>query len=256
MDHLKRVANEFARQAHNFDAWAVKVDDQVGERFGAALGAAARGNLLDVACGPGVVTAALAVHASSVTAFDATEAMLDKARARCAEAGLRNVHFRAGDAENLPFDNAAFDGVVTRAAIHHFAKPQRALDEMFRVLRPGGAAVLLDVVSSEEAGASMLHNAIERLRDPSHVRMLPASELDAGVARAGFRAVETRTWDMDRELDEWLAIVDDPARVEPVRTIVRTLAECGRSAGIGLSIRNERVVFFHRWRLVTATKPR
>jgi len=145
--------------------------------------------------------------------------------------------------------------VVTRLAIHHFANPQRALDEMFRVLRPGGAAVVVDVVSSEDREESALHNAIERLRDPSHVRMLPASELDAGVSRAGFHNLEPTTWDMDRELEEWLAIVDDPARVEPIRTVVHALAEAGRTAGCGLSIDDGRVVFFHRWRLIQASKP-
>ena len=84
----------------------------------------------------------------------------------------------------VSFKNAEFDGVVTRLAIHHFANPQRALDEMFRVLRPGGAAVIVDAVSSENWSKSKLHNAIERLRDPSHVRMLPASELDAAVSSA------------------------------------------------------------------------
>jgi ubiquinone/menaquinone biosynthesis C-methylase UbiE len=255
MDHLKRVADEFGRQARNFEAWAVKADDQVGERFAAALGAASRGRLLDVACGPGVVTAALAPLAASVVAFDATEQMLEKAEARCAKAGLTNVEFKSGDAERLPFADAAFDGVVTRLAIHHFARPQRALDEMFRVLRPGGAAVIVDAVSSEDPAESSLHNAIERLRDPSHVRMLPASELDAAIRRAGFRDVEHATWDMNRELEEWLAIVDDPARVEPVRTVVRSLAEAGRSAGIGLSVNNGHVVFFHRYNLFRAKKP-
>jgi ubiquinone/menaquinone biosynthesis C-methylase UbiE len=254
MDHLKRVADEFARQAQNFDDWAVKADDPA--RFGAALGEARRGKLLDVACGPGVVTAALAPDAESVAAFDATEQMLEKARARCAKAGLTNVEFRSGDAEHLPFADAQFDGVVTRLAIHHFAEPQRALDEMFRVLRAGGIAVVVDVVSAENADESQLHNAIERLRDPSHVRMLPASELDASVSRAGFCNVEHATWDMARELEEWLAIVDDPARVEPIRVVVRALAESDRSAGIGLSIKDGRVTFFHRWRLIKATKPR
>jgi SAM-dependent methyltransferase len=203
-----------------------------------------------------VVTAELAPDAGAVVAFDATEPMLEKAKARCAKAGLTNVAFRSGDAENLPFDDASFDGVVTRLAIHHFANPQRALDQMFRVLRPGGTAVIVDVVSSENDSESKLHNAIERLRDPSHVRMLPASQLDDGISRAGFGIAERATWDMDRELEEWLAIVDDPVRVEPIRTVIRTLAEAGRTAGIGLSFKNGLVVFFHRWRLVKAMKPR
>ena len=209
MDHLKRVADEFTRQAQNFETWAAKADHFKPLRRGARRNAPR----------------------------------------------LNNVTFKSGDAENLPFNDAEFDGVVTRLAIHHFANPQRALDEMFRVLRPRGVAVIVDVVSSEDRDESKLHNAIERLRDPSHVRMLPASELDAGVSRAGFRNLEHATWDMDRELEEWLAIVDDPARVEPIGTVIRTLAESGRTAGFGLSVNQGRVVFFHRWRLIRANKP-
>jgi len=255
MDHLKRVTDEFTRQAQTFEVWAENVDADVGARFGGALGEAARGRLIDVACGPGVVTAALAPAAASVVAFDATEQMLAKARARCAKAGLNNVEFKTGDAEQLPFADGEFDGAVTRAALHHFAEPQRAIGEMFRVLRPGGVAVFADVISSENDEESRLHNAIERLRDPSHVRMLPASELESAARQAGFRDLEAATWDIGRELEEWFSIVSDPARVEPIRAVVRTLAEAGRSAGIGLSVKDGKIVFFHRWRLLKAVKP-
>ena len=255
MDHLKQVVDEFGRQAQTFDAWAETADSEVAARFQAALGEARRGKLLDVACGPGVVTAAIASGAHSVVAFDATELMLERARGRCAKLALANVDFKCGDAENLPFEDARFDGVVTRLAIHHFADPQRALNEMFRVLRRGGAAVVVNVVSSEDADESNLQNAIERLRDPSHVRMLPASELDACMGHAGFRDVEPATWDTSREFEEWMGIVNDPARADPLRTVVRELAEGGRTAGMGLSIKNGRIAFFHRWRLLSARKP-
>jgi ubiquinone/menaquinone biosynthesis C-methylase UbiE len=255
VDHLRRVTEAFGRQVQTFDSWAERADEEVAERFRAALGGAGQGNVLDVACGPGVVTAAIAPGAASVTAFDATEPMLEKARARCAKAGLVNINFRCGDAENLPFEDAQFDGVVTRLAVHHFADPQRALNEMFRVLHRGGTAVVVDVVSSEDANESSLQNAIESLRDPSHVRMLPASELDACLVAAGFQVIENTTWDKKREFEEWMRIVNDPARTEPLRTIVRALAEAGRTAGMGLSIQSGKIVFFHRWRLVQAIRP-
>ena len=255
MEHLKRVTDEFTRQAQTFEVWAEQADTEVGAHFGSALGEVARSRLIDVACGPGVVTAALAPNATSVVAFDATEEMLERAKARCAKAGLGNVEFKIGDAENLPFADAQFDGAVTRAALHHFAHPRRAVAEMFRVLRPGGVAVFADIVSSENANESRLHNALERLRDPSHVRMLPASELDSAAQLAGFRDLQAATWDMQRELEEWFSIVRDPDRVEPIRTVVRALAESGRTAGIGLSVKNGRVVFFHRWRMLRAEKP-
>ncbi|MGB7076028.1 MAG: methyltransferase domain-containing protein [Xanthobacteraceae bacterium] len=255
MDHIRRVAEEFGRQAHTFDVWAEKTDDQVADRFRTALAKAGHGSILDVACGPGVVTAAIAPGAVSVVAFDATEQMLEKARARCAKAALHNVQFRCGDAENLPFDEEQFDGLITRLAVHHFVDPQRALNEMFRVLRPHGIAVIVDVVSSENVDESNLQNAIERLRDPSHVRMLPASELDARVARSGFVELQHTTWDKHREFEEWMGIVNDPDRAEPIRTVVRALADAGRTAGMGLAVKNGQVAFFHRWRLLKATKP-
>jgi hypothetical protein len=59
---------------------------------------------------------------------------------------------------------------------------------------------------------------------------------------------------MSRELEEWLAIVDDPTRVEPVRTVVRALAQAGLTAGIGLAVKDGQVVFFHRYRLFKAKK--
>lgn len=254
MDHLKRVVDEFTRQSETFDKWAAQADDQVAARFNAALGEAARGDLLDVACGPGVVTAAIAPVARSVIGFDATEQMLEKARSRCTLAKLTNITFQLGNAEHLPFVDAQFDGVVTRLAVHHFADPQLALDEMFRVLRPGGVAVIVDVVSSEDPAESSLQNAIERLRDPSHVRMLPASELDSRMARSGFRDMECATWDKSRAFEEWVNIANDPARAEPLRAIMQALAESGRTAGMGLSIRGNQIFFFHRWRLSRAVK--
>jgi ubiquinone/menaquinone biosynthesis C-methylase UbiE len=252
VDHLRRVSEEFARQAQTFNAWAEKADNQVATRFRTALGRSGHGCLLDVACGPGVVTAAIAVDAASVIALDATEQMLDIAGARCAKAGLTNVEFKRGDAECLSFADGQFDGVVTRAAIHHFADPRRALSEMRRVLRPGGTAVIVDVVSSEDASESELHNALEKLRDPSHIRMLPATELDGCVTAAGFRDIAHDSWNMPREFEEWMSVVNDPERAAPIRTIARELALAGRTAGIGLSVENGQIVFFHRWRLLQA----
>ena len=135
-DHLKRVTEEFARQAETFSASPAINDKQLTERFQDAMGAAASGEVLDVACGPGIVVAALADRAQRVTGFDATAEMLKKARERCAKAGHENVRFEEGNAEAMPFEDSSFDGVVTRLAIHHFAEPSKVIAEIFRVLKP------------------------------------------------------------------------------------------------------------------------
>ncbi|MEA2946720.1 MAG: hypothetical protein QOI40_2050 [Alphaproteobacteria bacterium] len=255
MDHLQRVKQEFTRQAATFASSAAITDEQLTSRFREAVGANGEGTILDVACGPGIITAALAEKAREVVAFDLTPEMLEHARRRCENAGLTNVTFREGSATDLPFATSSFDAVVSRLAIHHFTEPRRVFDEMFRVLRPDGTLVVADVVSSENADESGLQNAIETLRDPSHVRMLARSELVSQVEGAGFAGETQTTWDKPRELDEWMGIVNDPVRVAPLRTVVRALAQAGQSAGMGLSLAGGRIVFFHRWQLIVARKP-
>ena len=255
MNHLDRIKEEFTRQADTFAVHAVKADEKVELRFQDALGDAGRGSLLDVACGPGVITAALAKAAINVTGFDATPVMLQKAQIRCEAANLTNVHFEEGDAQNMPFNDAVFDGVVTRLAIHHFADPAKVISEMYRVLKPGGRAVIIDVTASNDAEEAALQNAIETIRDPSHVRMLPEGELFSRVKDAGFVVQQISGWDKDREFEEWCKIANDPQRIGPLRTIARTLARDGRHAGFGLSLNNQdELKFFHRWRMIVADK--
>jgi ubiquinone/menaquinone biosynthesis C-methylase UbiE len=255
VDHLQRIKDEFTRQADTFAASPAITDMRLAAPLVDAMARHADGSILDVACGPGIVTAALAASVREVVALDLTPEMLEKARQRCGERGLANVAFEQGSATALPFADAAFDGVVTRLSIHHFAEARRVLDEIFRVLKPGGTFALADVVSSETPQDSELQNAIEVLRDPSHVRMLPASALAALVAGPGFAIERQATWDQRREFEEWAAIVRDPERIAPLRTIVRALARAGEHAGMGLSATDGTIAFVHHWQLIVARKP-
>jgi ubiquinone/menaquinone biosynthesis C-methylase UbiE len=254
MDHLQKTRQEFAKQAENFASSAAISDQAQVERIVTGMGDLAGRRVLDVACGTGIVTSALAQKAKQVVGLDLTLEMLNKARERCSELGLSSVVFMEGSATSLPFANAEFDAVVTRLSFHHFLDPKVVLTEMLRVLRPGGVLAVADVVTSENTAKSELQNAIEVLRDPSHVRMLPASELLSLVSRDGATIVHQESWDKQREFDEWLGIVDDAQRTAPLRTIIRALASAGEDAGMGLRMDQGRVHFFHRWQLVTAMK--
>jgi ubiquinone/menaquinone biosynthesis C-methylase UbiE len=87
MDDAKRVKQEFTRQADRFASSTAVTDVQLTQRFVDAIGADAGGVILDVACGPGIVSAALAARAREVVGLDITPEMLNKARQRCADAG-------------------------------------------------------------------------------------------------------------------------------------------------------------------------
>ena len=116
--------------------------------------------------------------------------MLEKARAHSEKASLENIIFREGNAQAMPFEDASFDGVVTRLAIHHFTKPQGVMNEVFRVLKPGGRAIIVDVIVSKNPEEAALQNAIEIIRDPSHIRTLPEAELIGSINAAGLEIVD------------------------------------------------------------------
>ena len=93
--------------------------------------------VLDVACGTGVVAVTAARLGARVTGLDLTPELLERARENAKTANV-SIDFHEGDVEKLPFDNAEFDVVLSQYG-HMFApRPEIAIAEMLRVLRPGG----------------------------------------------------------------------------------------------------------------------
>jgi ubiquinone/menaquinone biosynthesis C-methylase UbiE len=105
----------------------------------------AGGGVLEVAPGPGFLTVELARTGSlRVTALEISKTFVELARKNAAEAGV-TANIVQGNASAMPFEDASFDLLVCRAAFKNFAEPARALQEMRRVLRPGGRAVIIDL---------------------------------------------------------------------------------------------------------------
>lgn len=102
--------------------------------------------VLDVGCGTGISTFQLMQRVQGKGKFygiDISQNMLDLARARAAELGYSNVEFNKGDAEQLEFPESSFDLVISNQAFFFFPDKQKALNEMFRVLKPIGQTALL-----------------------------------------------------------------------------------------------------------------
>lgn len=136
--------------------------------------------VLDVACGAAQAAEQVAPMVRAVVGVDLTRALLQLGADRLRENGVSNIALHEGDAESLPYADESFDIVFCRSALHHFAHPQHAVDEMVSVCRRGGRVVLMDLVAPHESVRDRFDH-VHRLLDPSHVRSYVEDELPALV---------------------------------------------------------------------------
>lgn len=252
MDHQTNVQKEFSRQAEPMaTAAAFQATDVLG-RIAAGLGTEKFARILDLACGPGIVTEAIAPCANEIIGVDVTPKMIELAEARARKANLTHAKFQLAPAEQLPFPDAHFNAIVTRLSFHHFVDLPLVLKELRRTLTPHGRLVVADLISSADPAEAKLHNALEILRDPTHIRMFPHAELLIHLKNAGFTLLTESAWQQPRNFTEWASIVADPTRTAPLHEVMRSLAQAGKTAGINLREIAGEVLFDHQWVLLVA----
>ena len=150
-----RLGRQLARQsppAEAFFAGAAGQWDRLREEaYGRAFTQTALLGLLpsewvvaDLGCGTGHAAAALSAHVGRVVGVDQSPAMLKAARKRTA--GIDNVELRQGRLEALPLEDRTCDGALLLLALTYVGDPSAALAEMARILRPGGRAVVVDLL--------------------------------------------------------------------------------------------------------------
>jgi ubiquinone/menaquinone biosynthesis C-methylase UbiE len=194
----KRRARETAtaRQKRVWDKSAHSYDKQIAffERiqFGGGrewLGERAHGRVLEVAIGTGRDLPHYQADAI-VTGIELSPTMLAIARQRAADLG-RDVDFREGDAEHLPYDDASFDTLVCALALCTIPSPATAIAEMKRVLIPGGRLLLLDHIGSTWPPVYAAQWLLERITIPAAGEHFTRRQLPL-VQAAGFQVVETQ----------------------------------------------------------------
>lgn len=151
---------------------------------------------LDIACGPGEGTAAAAELGARVVGVDFAASMVEQAKSLHPE-----LEFRHGDAEALPFDAGSFDAVIINFGMLHFADPDRAIAEAYRVLVTGGRLAFTVWAPPERAeGFAIVLRAIEAHGNmdvplppgPPFFRFAERVESERTLVDAGFRGVRMR----------------------------------------------------------------
>jgi len=158
------------------------------------LGLTPGDGVLDVACGPGNFTrdfARVVGPAGLAVGIDASPTMLARALRDTPAADFDNLVYVRGDAVELPFRDASFDGVCCFAAIHMFADPFQALDHMTRVLTPGGRIALFTSCRGRTLPVRVWDAlAGERL---SGQRMFERDEITSALRERGYEDVQQLT---------------------------------------------------------------
>jgi ubiquinone/menaquinone biosynthesis C-methylase UbiE len=253
--HKDLVREEFTRQANEYAAAPVIRDIDHIQKLINAVAPGPDARVLEVATGPGHVALAFAKVAREVIGVDLTEAPLKIAERMRAERGLKNVSFRQGDVEaRLPFNDNEFDVVVCRFAVHHFANPGIVITEMARVCRVEGTVAVEDLISSEHPQRAEYYNRFERLRDTSHTRALPLSELVKTMASAGCEIMRFESSALKNPVDRWFVSGHTtPEREAEARAMIeRDLIE--DLSGAHPSRVDGELFFTHRLAIVTARK--
>jgi len=106
------------------------------------------GKILEIGAGPGYLSIEIAKLGDfQITGLDISETMIEIARRNAQEAGA-DVVFKLGDASNMPFKDKTYDFIVSSGSLHHWKEPVKVINEMYRVLKTDGEALIGDLRSS------------------------------------------------------------------------------------------------------------
>lgn len=228
------VRRQFSQTAAHYRASQVHAGGVELEQMLALARLRGDETVLDAGCGPGHTALAFAPHVGQVIAVDLSQEMLAEGRRLARERGIDNVEFRLGDVEALPFPEGSFDLVTSRYSAHHWPHPLQALREFRRVLRAGprpGRLLLADVVSFDDFTVDTHVQAMELLRDPSHVRDHTVGQWLAMLDRAGFQGEAAFTWALRLDFASWVARMETPAlQVAAIRALLQQAPEEVRQA--------------------------
>jgi SAM-dependent methyltransferase len=214
-----------SKEAAAYDTLAGRVTSRLADHLLDAVEASAETSLLDVATGPGYVAERAVARGAAVVGLDLSEAMLEFARARVADA-----EFVQGDATALPFEDSSFAAVTAAFVLLHLGRPERAVAEAVRVLSPGGRVAF--TVWDVPARARWLGVLLDAITDvgatpptaippgPPLFRFADDVEFARLLSNAGLDDAAVDTIDFSLRIQSaeelWRGLVDGTVRVRPL----------------------------------------
>jgi ubiquinone/menaquinone biosynthesis C-methylase UbiE len=175
---------------------------------------------VDVGCGAGHLSFALAGSLARLVALDPLPNMLATVTRAASSRGLTQIEARQATAESLPFSNDTFSLACTRYSAHHWRRLDIPLGEMQRILRPGGYVLIIDVLGDDDPLVDTHLQALELIRDPSHVRNRSQGEWSSALESAGFTDLQHFQWPMRLAFSAWVERMRTPAdRVALIRAL-------------------------------------
>jgi ubiquinone/menaquinone biosynthesis C-methylase UbiE len=211
MRHEQSISKSFGSSAERYLTSPVHSAGADLEWLARSVAELDQPKVLDLGCGAGHVSFVTAPFAREVIAFDLTTAMLDVTAAAAKERGLSNIRTTQGSVEELPFNGRQFDFVVSRFSAHHWNGVPRALQEVKRVLKPGGQVCFIDLTGGPSPLLDTHLQSVELARDPSHVRSYTESEWLSFFRAAPFDARIERRWRLATEFSSWVSRIGTSA---------------------------------------------
>jgi ubiquinone/menaquinone biosynthesis C-methylase UbiE len=221
--HEKVVEATFGPRAKAYVDSAVHAKGADLDALEAMISGIRPARAVDLGCGGGHVSYLMARHAGTVVAADLSAEMLAAVAATAKSRGIANIETAQARAEKLPFGDASFDLAATRYSAHHWRDFEAGLREARRVLKPGSRAAFIDAYSAGSALVDTHLQAVELIRDPSHVRDYSAAEWIAGLTKAGFRIDDFRSFRVRMDFPVWVARIATPE--ENVKALRKLQAE-------------------------------
>jgi SAM-dependent methyltransferase len=218
--HERVVEAQFGPQARAYVESAVHSQGADLDAIGALARELSPELALDLGAGGGHVSYAVAPHARRVIATDLSSEMLAAVAETAREKGLNNIETAEAPAERLPFEDETFGFVASRFSAHHWRDFDAGLREARRALKRGGRAAFVDVYAPGQALFDTHLQAIELLRDHSHVRDYTCAQWLDALARAGFAVEACRTWRLRMDFPVWTARMRTPQEnVKAIRAL-------------------------------------